>query len=236
MTRVYFLSTCIAAFLYMIPTATLADITVEMQIATAKQGEKVFRKCKSCHTVAKGGKKKIGPNLYGILNKSIASTENFRYSKALSKQEGIWDLKTLDQFLQSPRKAVPGTKMTFAGLKKEKDRASLIIYLNQFSETPIDFTSDTVTSSPQDTSSKSESEEFGVLKIAPGVETTYYACTACHSERIVAQQGLSRTDWADLIEWMVEEQDMSEIEEPEHTEILDYLATHYGTERPNFPK
>lgn len=77
--------------------------------------------------------------------------------------------------------------------------------------------------------------EFGVLKVAEGVETTYYACVACHSEMIVAQQGLSRDEWDELLVWMVDEQGMAEIEEPDRTEILDYLATHYNHDRPNFP-
>lgn len=77
--------------------------------------------------------------------------------------------------------------------------------------------------------------EFGVLKVADGVETTYYACVGCHSEKIVAQQGLSREGWDELLVWMVDEQGMSEIDEPERTEILDYLAAHYNEDRPNFP-
>ncbi len=80
-----------------------------------------------------------------------------------------------------------------------------------------------------------EEPEFGLLKEAPGVETTFYACTACHSERIIAQQGLTREEWGELIEWMVEEQGMVEPEEAELREILDYLATHYNVDRPNFP-
>ena len=78
--------------------------------------------------------------------------------------------------------------------------------------------------------------EFGVLKVAEGVEETFYACTACHSEMIVAQQGLTRQDWDDMLVWMVEEQGMHEIEEPDRTKILDYLSTHYNEDRPNFPK
>ncbi len=84
-------------------------------------------------------------------------------------------------------------------------------------------------------SATGEPPEFGVLKNAPGVETVYYTCTACHSERIVAQQGLTRDEWAELIDWMVEEQGMSMPDEDELTEILDYLAAHYNTDRPNFP-
>jgi cytochrome c len=78
--------------------------------------------------------------------------------------------------------------------------------------------------------------EFGVLKVAPGVEETYYNCTACHSELLVAQQGMTRERWADLMVWMREEQGMHEIPEEELNTILDYLAAHYNTDRPNFPR
>lgn len=81
-----------------------------------------------------------------------------------------------------------------------------------------------------------EDSEFGQLVIAPGVEETYYACTACHSEMIVAQQGKTREDWAELLVWMVEEQGMPELEDDQRKVILDYLAEHYNTDRPNFPR
>ncbi len=87
-----------------------------------------------------------------------------------------------------------------------------------------------------DTTEAEEPPEFGLLKVAPGVENTFYTCSVCHSEMIVAQQGLTRPDWEEMLEWMVEEQGMYEIEEPDLTEILDYLAEHYNTDRPNFPK
>ena len=86
------------------------------------------------------------------------------------------------------------------------------------------------------TASEPEEPEFGVLHVAKGVETTYYACAGCHSEMIVAQQGLNRADWEELLEWMVDEQGMSALEEPELSEVLDYLSTHYNEDRPNFPK
>ena len=84
--------------------------------------------------------------------------------------------------------------------------------------------------------SEEEPPEFGVLVEAPGAEETYYGCVACHSEMIIAQQGLSREDWDDLLVWMVEEQGMPEFDEEERKIILDYLATHYNVDRPNFPK
>lgn len=84
--------------------------------------------------------------------------------------------------------------------------------------------------------SSSEESEFGKLVNRPGVEETHAYCTACHSERIVAQQGLTKEGWIELLEWMVDEQEMEEIEEPDLTLILDYLTKNYNVDRPNFPK
>ena len=78
--------------------------------------------------------------------------------------------------------------------------------------------------------------EFGVLVVETGVEETFIYCAACHSERIVAQQGLTRDGWIGLLEWMVDEQEMDVIEEPDYTLIVDYLARNYGGDRPNFPR
>lgn len=77
--------------------------------------------------------------------------------------------------------------------------------------------------------------EYGLMVEAPGVEETYYGCTACHSEMIVVQQGKTRQHWDDLLVWMVEEQGMTPFEDAERDVILDYLAAHYNEDRPNFP-
>ena len=82
---------------------------------------------------------------------------------------------------------------------------------------------------------QAQDAEFGVLVEAEGVEETYIYCSACHSERLVAQQGLTREKWIAMLEWMVEEQGMPEIEEPDYSRVIDYLAEHYNTDRPNFP-
>lgn len=86
------------------------------------------------------------------------------------------------------------------------------------------------------TAQASDESEFGILHVAEGVEETFYTCTACHSEMIVAQQGLTRDGWDDLLDWMVEEQGMHEIDPETRDTILDYLAEHYNTDRPNFPR
>ncbi len=80
-----------------------------------------------------------------------------------------------------------------------------------------------------------EPEEFGLMVRAPGASETFYACTPCHSERIVVQQGLTREQWDEALVWMVEEHEMEPIEGDARTVILDYLAAHYGPDRPNFP-
>lgn len=119
-----------------------------------------------------------------------------------------------------------------ADLTQDPGQAVQMSNLGTFRHSPLNHGATAVAA----VSDEEEEYEFGVLFDAPGVETTYYACAGCHSERIVAQQGLTREHWDELLEWMVEEQGMYEIEEPDRTEILDYLAAHYNEDRPNFPQ
>ncbi len=101
----------------------------------AAAGEKVFRKCKACHQVGDGAKNRIGPVLTGIVDNEIASVEDFKYSKAFlaKKEEGlVWTEEVLDTYLTKPKKFIPGTKMSFSGLKKEQQRADIIAYLSTF--------------------------------------------------------------------------------------------------------
>ncbi len=101
----------------------------------AAAGEKVFRKCKSCHQVGDGAKNRIGPVLTGIVDNEIASVEDFKYSKAFlaKKEEGlVWTEEVLDTYLTKPKKFIKGTKMSFSGLKKEQQRADIIAYLSTF--------------------------------------------------------------------------------------------------------
>lgn len=105
--------------------------------ATVDSGAKVAKKCTSCHSFEKGGPNKIGPDLWGVLGRDIASLPDFSYSSALSEKEGEWGYDQLDAFLTSPRAWAPGTKMTFAGLNKPKDRADVIMYLHSLSDNPL---------------------------------------------------------------------------------------------------
>ena len=101
----------------------------------AEKGEKVFKKCKACHAVGDGAKNKVGPALNGIIGATAGEIEGFKYSDAMKEKgaEGmVWDEETLAAFLVKPKDVVPGTKMTFPGLKKEDDVANVIAYLATF--------------------------------------------------------------------------------------------------------
>ena len=96
----------------------------------AAAGEKVFKKCKTCHTM-EAGKNKVGPSLAGIFGKPAGSVEGYKYSKAMLDSGITWDEGNLDVYLLKPKDLIQGTKMAFPGLKKEEDRANVIEYLKQ---------------------------------------------------------------------------------------------------------
>ena len=113
------------------------DIKEILAMGDLAHGEKVFKKCSACHIVAKGGKNKIGPALYGIVGKASAVSEGYSYSKALKAHGKNWSFEELNAYLLKPQAHIKGTKMAFAGLRKDKDRASVILYLNSQSDSPL---------------------------------------------------------------------------------------------------
>jgi cytochrome c len=94
----------------------------------AAEGEKVFKKCKTCHTFDPG-QKKLGPHLKGVVGRKAGAVEGYKYSKAMAESDITWDEANLDQYLTKPKAFLKGTKMSFAGLKKESQRADVIAYL-----------------------------------------------------------------------------------------------------------
>ena len=113
------------------------DIAALMAMGDLVAGEKVFKKCAACHSIVKGGKNNIGPALYNVVGRKIGIVEDYKYSKALSGYGKEWTFEELNGYLIKPAKWIKGTKMAFAGLRKEKDRASVILYLNQNSDNPL---------------------------------------------------------------------------------------------------
>jgi|TARA_B100001964_G_scaffold15758_1_gene16274 cytochrome c len=99
--------------------------------ADVAAGEKVFKKCKACHTIEAGGKNKIGPNLAGIFGRQAALVEGYKYSKALRRSEITWDDANMTEWLVSPKKMLKGNKMAFPGLRNEEDIVNVIAYMKE---------------------------------------------------------------------------------------------------------
>ena len=109
------------------------------QVASAEPAlaKKVSRKCTACHTFEQGGKNKIGPNLYGVIGRNVAALDSFKYSNALKDRAGeTWTYENLLAFLTKPKDWAPGNKMTFAGLRKEADRAAIIAFMRTYHDDP----------------------------------------------------------------------------------------------------
>ena len=118
-------------------TENKIDIIALMAMGDIASGKKLFKKCISCHSIVKGGKNKIGPALYNVVGRKVGGVADYKYSKALAAYEKEWTFEELNGFLTKPAKWIKGTKMAYAGLKKEEDRASIIKYLNQNSDSPL---------------------------------------------------------------------------------------------------
>ena len=98
------------------------------QEGDAAAGEKAFAVCKACHTVEEG-KNRVGPSLHGVVGRKAGSIESFHYSDPVKKSDIVWTPENLDKWLTDPKAFIPGTKMSFAGIKDEKKRADIIAYL-----------------------------------------------------------------------------------------------------------
>ena len=112
------------------------DIAALLSMGDIEHGKKVFKKCAACHSIKMNGKNKIGPKLWGVMFRPVGSITDYKYSKALSGYKKEWNWEEINGFLIKPSAWIKGNKMGFAGLKKEKDRASVMLYLNQNSDSP----------------------------------------------------------------------------------------------------
>jgi cytochrome c len=119
------------------PAPALDSITALLASADPAAGEKATKRCVICHTFNEGGKNKTGPNLWNIIGKDKGAVDGFRYSDALRDKGGAWSYEDMDAFLASPKGFVKGTRMSFTGIKSAADRAALIAYMRQQSNSPL---------------------------------------------------------------------------------------------------
>ena len=112
------------------------DISALLALGDVDTGKKVYKKCAACHSINQDGANKIGPKLYNVVGRTVGSISDYKYSKALTSYGKEWTFEELNAFLIKPATWIKGNKMGFAGLKKDEDRASVILYLNQNSDSP----------------------------------------------------------------------------------------------------
>ncbi len=114
----------------------VVDIKALLAMGDLAHGEKVFKKCSACHMIAAGGKNMIGPNLWSVIGRTAGSVDDYKYSKAMVAYGKEWSFEEMNSYLIKPQAYIKGTKMAFAGLRKEKDRASVILYMNSKGDNP----------------------------------------------------------------------------------------------------
>ena len=120
------------------PAFNFADIAPLLKTGSAEDGRGAFTPCRACHTADKGGKPLVGPNLWGVLGRDVASNPDFpRYSAAMKAQKGAWTFEKLATYLNDPRGAIPGNQMTFNGVQSPPDLANLLLYLRTLADTPV---------------------------------------------------------------------------------------------------
>lgn len=181
-------------------------------------GLRGFVSCSACHEVEQGAPSTIGPNLFGVVGRDIASFPGFDYSEALRALPGTWDVAALDRFLANPEVVAPGTRMGAEGIADPRERADVVAYLGTLRQGVA------VAVAP--------APDFGRgWPAGPGQVETGRLCSACHSLAIVKQQRLSRAAWDRLLDWMVEEQGMAEVPPDRRALILEYLVAHFGAPR-----
>jgi cytochrome c len=116
---------------------TPPDWGTVLPTADAAAGQKISARCEQCHDLSKGGPNKIGPNLWGVLGRPRATHPGFSYSGSMSASHDNWNFDSIFKFLKSPATMVPGTKMSFAGLRSAQDRINLIAWLRTQSDSPL---------------------------------------------------------------------------------------------------
>ena len=117
--------------------ATSGDIMTLLASTSAADGAKIFKKCAACHSITRVGGNKIGPALWGVLGRQAGSISDYKYSKAMATHRKTWSFEEMNSFLIKPKDWIKGTKMSFVGLKNAKERAAVILYMNENTDSPL---------------------------------------------------------------------------------------------------
>ena len=206
--------------------------TIGERLATAspERGQQLFLVCRACHSTDAGAAHALGPNLRGVVGRPVASDEGYDpYSPAMYSFGGVWTAERLDRYLHRPMAEVEGTSMVFPGISDAGDRADVIAWLSVVGDS---------SSIPDESSANSSAStlppgearpaDFGVLVAEEGADITHAYCTVCHSERIVAQQGLTPEGWREVLDFMVDEHGMAPMPAADLERVIGYLSAHYG--------
>lgn len=202
--------------------SALEPVVPRLQQANPEQGKRLFLQCRACHVASPAAKATIGPNLWEVVGRKVASAPGYAYSKDLEKIGGTWDYAKLNRYLWDPKEMAPEGRMTFPGLKRSEDRLNLIAYLRTLSETPVAI--------PQPAAPDSAGDEatYGNLPPGKGRPAVYFTCRACHAlEQFTAKQH-SREQWTKTLDEMVQKHGMAMPEKWVYQRLLDYLSEHYG--------
>jgi cytochrome c len=199
----------------------LVALLSSLRVADAAQGDpaagaQAFLLCSACHNARPDAAALIGPNLWNVVARPVASAAGFEYSEALQGVGGTWTPALLDRFLADPLGFAPGTRMGFAGIKDAAERANIVAYLQTLHDgAGVPIATPAVDYGPD-------------WPPGPGQAEAGQLCNSCHSLTLVKQQKLPRRTWEKLLVWMVEEQGMAE-QSPETLElILGYLSKNFG--------
>lgn len=224
-----------AAFFVSMSAFSVEPISPLLADADVDKGKRAFQLCAGCHSRKSGEGARVGPNLWNVVGRDIASTAGYRYSDGFKALKGKWDFETLNRFLYDPAGFAKGTRMMIPGTKNDATRANLIAYINTLSDSPMVLPKSAPGSVANNTAKKSPQKAVDAFSAdwpqGPGRDDTGYTCSVCHSLSIVKQQGLSRDSWEEVIEWMIDEQGMSELSDEKLTMVLDYLSTHFNEVR-----
>lgn len=202
-----------------IADAALDPISPRLPAANPARGEKVFLRCKVCHVAEKVGRPTIGPNLWGVLGRPVASEPGFSYSESLKAIGGEWDFEKLSRYLFDPKAMAPETRMAFPGVKSAQERADLIVYLRTLADGPIPLPESVV---------EDAGPAYGGLPEGEGREAVYFTCRACHALDQFTDRNLSREEWDALLSEMVKTNGMAAPESWARSLMLDYLAAYFG--------